>query len=850
MMRRTTFREIKNTFGRFAAIMAIIALGVGFFSGLKMTKPDMMNTISKFLDEGNFFDLHLLSTLGYTDDDVDSFAGEKDVLYAEGGYSLDVLYENQGENDRVLKTMSVPENINKLSLVDGRMPEKEDECVVDAKMDSIKIGDVIEVADDDAAEGKSDGKTDSDIADSGNEGEGSSTQDILKVKKFTVVGTVNSPLYINFERGTTTLGNGKIAGFVYVSPEAFDSECYTDVYVKFDRKFDLYADEYEDYIDDRKDEWESICKASVLDIYKDILMAKGMTEDMVKDITLDDADGVNYYILGRETNIGYVCFESDSDIVNGVAKVFPVFFILVAVLVCMTTMNRMVEEQRSMIGMLKALGYGKAAIMGKYMIYSGTAAVVGCAGGYLIGTYVFPEVIWYAYHMMYIHVPLERTTDWTLVIGVLAASLLCTVGTTWFSCRYELSETAASLMRPKAPKPGKRVFLEHIPFIWKRLKFLRKVSVRNVFRYKKRFFMMIIGISGCTALLLTGFGINDSISGFADNQYGKIQVGDGVITLNTSIAGDREEDEHFRSLKDRLDEVTSCYDLVSESTWDLVRDGGVKSVNMVIMEEPEHVDRYMKFADKDGAEIEYPGKGEAVINTALAEQYDLKTGDVITVRDSEMKEIRVSISGIFRNHVYNYVYISPETYEDQMGKAPQYKSVYFNLKEGADSHEISADLMGDAETASVTINKDMKNRISKMMESLNYIVIVVILSAGALAFIVLYNLTNINITERLREIATIKVLGFFKNETSAYVFRENRVLTTFGIAVGLVLGVFLHAFVIGQIKVDMVAFDTYIAPMSYVYSIVLTFVFNFLVNRVMSVKLDKINMAESLKSVE
>ena len=404
-------------------------------------------------------------------------------------------------------------------------------------------------------------------------------------------------------------------------------------------------------------------------------------------------------------------------------------------------------------------------------------------------------------------------------------------------------------MRPKAPKPGKRVFLEHIPFIWKRLKFLKKVSVRNVFRYKKRFFMMIIGISGCTALLLTGFGINDSISGFADNQYGEIQVGDGVITLSTSIAGDGE-DECFSSLKDRLDEDTSCYDLVSESTWDLVQDEGVKSVNMVIMEEPEHVDRYMKFADKDGAKIEYPGKGEAVINTALAEQYDIKTGDIIMVRDSEMKEIRVSVSGIFRNHVYNYVYIAPETYEDQMGEAPQYKSVYFNLKDDADAHEISADLMDDAETASVTINKDMKNRISKMMESLNYIVIVVILSSGALAFIVLYNLTNINITERIREIATIKVLGFFKNETSAYVFRENRVLTTFGIAVGLVLGVFLHAFVIGQIKVDMVAFDTYIAPMSYVYSIVLTFVFNFLVNRIMSVRLEKINMAESLKSVE
>lgn len=848
MMRRTTFREIKNTFGRFAAIMAIIALGVGFFSGLKMTKPDMVNTISHFLDKENFYDLHLLSTMGFTDDDVDAFAKERDVLYAEGGYSLDVLYKNEGENDRVLKTISVPENVNKLRLVDGHLPENADECVIDAKMGDVKIGDIIEVSDE---------NTDN-------------TKAMMKTKSFTVVGTVNSPLYINFERGTTTLGNGRIAGFVYVSPDAIDSECYTDVYVAFDRKFDLYADEYDDFMDDKKDEWDSICGDRVLDRYKDVLMAKGMTEDMVKDITLADADGVKYYILGRETNIGYVCFESDSDIVNGVAKVFPVFFILVAVLVCMTTMNRMVEEQRSMIGMLKALGYGEAAIMGKYMIYSGTAAVVGCVGGYLIGTYVFPEVIWYAYHLMYVKMPLERVTDWTLVLIVLAASLLCTVGTTWFSCRYELSETAAGLMRPKAPKPGKRVFLERIPFIWKRLKFLKKVSVRNIFRYKKRFFMMIIGISGCTALLLTGFGINDSISGFADNQYEEIQVGDGVITLSTPMSSedidaqgdDAEQDgsaestqdgkagNSVKSLKDRLNDDTSCYDFVSESSWDLVQDDGIKSVNMVIMEKPEDVDKYMKFADKSGAKIDYPEKGEAVINNALADLYDLKVGDDITVRNSDMEEMHVTISGIFRNHVYNYVYISPATYEDQMGEAPEYKSVYFNLKEGADAHEISADLMEDSNAVSVTMNKDMKDRISKMMKSLNYIVIVVILSAGALAFIVLYNLTNINITERIREIATIKVLGFFKNETSAYVFRENRVLTAFGIIVGLVLGILLHGFVIGQIRVDMVSFDTYIAPVSYVYSIILTFVFNFLVNRIMSVRLDRINMAESLKSVE
>ena len=607
------------------------------------------------------------------------------------------------------------------------------------------------------------------------------------------------------------------------------------------------TDEYKDYMDEKNDAWDEICKDQVTKRYRELMVAAGMPADAVGDVTIDDVNDVDYYVLDRNTNVGYVCFESDSGIVDGVSRVFPVFFILVAVLVCMTTMNRMVEEQRSMIGMFKALGYGEATIMGKYMIYSGTAAVIGCVGGYLIGTYVFPEVIWYAYHLMYINIPLIRVVDWKLICIVLAASLLCTIGTTWLSCRYELAETAAGLMRPKAPKPGKRVLLERIPFIWKRMKFLKKVSVRNIFRYKKRFFMMIIGISGCTALLLTGFGLKDSITGFADTQFGEIQVADGTISFNT---GNMTGDADTARLDELLGDYVEEYDIVSEMSWDLVEDSGMKSVNMIIMEDPAHISRYVKFKDHKGREIDYPGKGEAVINNALAEQYGIKTGDEITVRNSDMKEIRVKVSGIFNNHVYNYVFISPDTYEEQMGSAPEYKTVYFNLKDGIDAHQVAADLMEDSSILSVTVNKDMKERISNMMKSMNYIVIVVILSAGALAFIVLYNLTNINITERIREIATIKVLGFFKNETSAYVFRENRVLTAFGIVFGLILGVFLHRFVMSQIKVDMVSFDVYVAPLSYVYSIVLTFVFNFLVNLIMSAKLENINMAESLKSVE
>lgn len=848
MMRRTTFREIKNSFGRFAAILAIIALGVGFFSGLKMTKPAMVKTITDFLSDSEFYDLHLVSTLGYTDEDVEAFAGEDDVRYAEGSYSFDVLYDGMGDNERALKTLSLPEHVNDIRLVDGRLPEADDECVVDDKLTDVRIGDVITVADTN----------------------GDATETKLRYREFTVTGTVQSSLYINFERGTTTLGTGKLSGFVYMKPEAFDCECYTDVYVRFDQDYALYDDAYDTYMDEKKDDWDAICHDRVTKRYQALLMQTGLTEDMVAGVTIDDAPDVSYYILGRETNVGYVCFESDSDIVDGVAKVFPVFFVLVAVLVCMTTMNRMVEEQRTMIGMLKALGYSEHTIMGKYMIYSGLAAVIGCIGGFFAGMYAFPRVIWKAYHMMYLNISLKYIVDWKLAGIAMLVSLACSVGTTWFTCRYELSETAAGLMRPKAPKAGKRVFLEKISFVWKRLKFLHKVSVRNIFRYKKRFFMMVIGISGCTALLLTGFGINDSIAGFADRQYDEIQISDGTMTLaesvddvkKTNAASEENQKDQQKAtqtgsesaaagdLYDKLDKYMQDYDFVGETSWDLIESDGIKSINLVIMKEPEHSDKYMDFHNSKNEKVAYPGKDEAIINSALATRYDLSVGDTITIRNSDMKEIKAKISGIFENYVYNYVYLSPETYMDQMGEAPVYHSVYFNLKPDMDAHEVAADLMKENVVSAVVVNGDMRERISNMMKSLDYIVLVVILSAAALAFIVLYNLTNINITERIREIATVKVLGFFRNETSSYVFRENWVLTAIGIAVGLVLGVFLHSFVMDQIRVDMVSFDTYISPLSYVYSIILTFAFNGCVNLFMSVRLERINMAESLKSVD
>ncbi len=546
---------------------------------------------------------------------------------------------------------------------------------------------------------------------------------------------------------------------------------------------------------------------------------------------LEDLESPEAYVLGRDTNIGYVCFESDSNIVEGIANIFPIFFFLVAALVCVTTMNRMVEEQRTQIGVLKALGYGKHAIMSKYMIYSGLAALAGCVSGFLAGTWGFPKVIWFAYGIMYHADPIVYVFGWGLAAVSLAVSLLCSIGTTWLSCRAELKEAAATLMRPKAPKAGKRIFLESLPFLWNRLGFLRKVSLRNIFRYKKRLFMMVLGISGCTALLVTGFGIEDSIGDVADRQFGEIQTYDIGVMLKESADGE------FTA---KLDELAPRYGIeayapVMEKTFDFVAAGGVKPVYLVVGTAESMPD---------------PQAGEAVISNKLSETYRISAGDTVTLRDGDMRTLTLTVSGVYENYINNYVQISEETWRQLMGTEPERDTVYLNIAEDADAHSLSAALMGLSEVSSVTVNADTMKRVGNMMESLDVIVVVVVLCAAGLAFIVLYNLTNINITERIREIATIKVLGFYRKETAAYVFRENILLTVLGALLGLLLGNFLHRFVMSQIQVDLISFDVYIRPLSYGYSVLLTLAFTLLVNWVMGGKLEKISMTESLKSVD
>ena len=905
-IKKTALREIRGSFGRFFAILAIIALGVGFFSGVRITTPAMVDTINRFLDEYQLYDYRLMSAIGWTDEDIEDFAARSDVRCAEGAYSADFL--SAGDTQYVVRAHSITDNVNKLRLISGRMPEKDNECLLERG--KFNVGSTITVA-------------------------GSTPEYIRKRFRhevYNIVGWVESPMYINFERGNSSLGDGEVKLFAYFPEDAFDMEVYTEAYVRFDQDHTIYSDEYEEYMDGREEQWKDIAQSRVdirfdkvyreaeeklqngrkeledkraegrqkldeakknlddgkaqldgqlaqLQQIKDVMpeqYASGMEQynaayaDYEKGLAEYESSAADYekqikdaekelekgekdlakqknpdvYVLGRNTNIGYACFESDSEIVAQVAQVFPVFFILVAALVCMTTMSRMVEEQRTQIGGLKALGYSEGSVMGKYMFYSGTAAILGCVLGYGAGTYLFPKIIWKTYTLMYLDLPMRYVFSRELAVIAIVVSLMCSVGVTWFSCRMELSETAAALMRPKAPKPGKRVFLEYVGFIWKRLKFLKKVSIRNIFRYKKRLFMMILGIGGCMALLLTGFGIKDSIAGFADTQYDEIQVADASAVLRKTEDGVPEE------LTKLLDDNTEDYALLYTGSWDLLYGKKVKSVTLNAAESFDGMDRYFSLHDIRGNALVPPAKGEALVSHSIAERYGIRKGSMMKLRDENMRELNVRVTGVFENHVYNVVFMGRDTVCEQLGEDVPLNCAFLNFKEGADVHAAQAAVSKDNRVMQMMVFDDLKVRLSKMMSRLDYIVLIVIICAAGLAFIVLYNLTNINITERQREIATIKVLGFFRRETSAYVLRENLALTAMGIVAGVGLGILLHSFVMAQIKVDLVDFSVKIAPKSYLYSVLLTFLFTITVNLFMQIKLERINMAESLKSVE
>lgn len=1113
--RKDFYMEIRKSLGRFLSILFIVALGVAFFSGIRASEPSMRITGDRYFDQEELMDIQALSTFGITDDDIDAIEAVEGVERVEGAYSADMLCETK-KKQYVFHVMSLPENMNHVTVSEGRLPKKIGECLVDDDM-GYKVGDTITLK----------SGTDDPISDT------------LKQEKYKVVGIGNSPCYISFGRGSTTIGSGSVSGFLFVPAKTFALDVFTEVYVQvegaenliayteeYDKKIETVLDRIEEItgergrirkqeivddaqaeIDDAKAEleegklkaqeelddakaqiddgeaklteakqqiadgksqissakttlnskddelteaktqyssglkkwqegteayeaglaqfeaakpealeeiakgeagleayrkqldeakkeaqgklqelegqlahimslepgpededyeelhqkWEEQYGASIeqletgisevneglkaletqeqdyqskftalnnskaelaakeqqladtkaaLDSSKQQLsdaysqiesgkgqlasgwaqidekeqeLASGEAEIAESETTLEDAkveyeegkkeaedeiaDGeakiVNaeeelaeiedpkWYVYDRSNLPEHDGYGENADRMRAIGKVFPVIFFLVAALISLTSMTRMVEEQRTQIGTMKALGYSKWAIVSKYLGYALLATAGGSIIGVLIGEKVLPFIIIYAYGIMYQHIPeILVPYDWAYAIEASIAAVACTMFATVFSCYRELGEQPASLMRPPAPKIGKRVLLEYVGFIWKRLNFTWKSTIRNLMRYKKRFFMTIFGIGGCMALMLVGYGIRDSVFEIADIQYTEIQTYDGNLILKENLS----EDEH-QELTDSLEQnqdITRFMDAYMKNLV-LTKDGHERETYVMVLGQPKDSEKYVHFHDRKTKEAYELSDDGAIISEKTAKLLNAKVGDTISVKDENEGNKDIVIQNICENYMGHYLYMTPKYYEKVYGEKPEYNTVLFSVQDSytrQQMEEAGEKILERDEVLSLSYMKDIEKRLNDMLKSLNLVIIVLIVSAGMLAFVVLYNLNTINIAERKRELATLRVLGFYNPEVAAYVYRENILLTLIGTIVGAGLGKILHLFIIETVEVPAAMFGRIINLPSYIYSFLFTILFSMIVNGVMYFKLRKIDMVESLKSIE
>lgn len=1074
---KDTIRDIKKSIGRFLSILMICALGVAFFVGIKSAPLSMKKTVDQYYDDYNMMDLRLVSTFGFTDEDVEAISKLPGIEGLFPTYSQDVLttYHNQ---ELVLKVHALPiylslddpNYMNQVNVIEGRLPEKSGEAVVEKSMylESVEIGSTITL----------ESGTDTPLSDS------------LETTEYTVVGIVETPYYLSVDKGTTTIGNGEIGSFIMIPQEDFKSDIYTEIFVTASNvaALDTFSQKYEDAMqplitsiedlsktqtkrrydeivseateelqknrqeyEDKKVEalgelqkaadeleearttietgkselaskkvafeqtiadakqkiadgeaqltqgeatfnqaynefyankdtaWSKINEAkqqlisseaqlyelkvtidqmnaslensmlteeqkaklqaqltplqqqyesgwAALEVGKSELakneqalisgeqqlittkqtleanrtelntqranleteiekantqfaqaeseliqgeadLAEGQkkyeegkaeaeaefTEAEEKlaeaETEIKNLDYPEWYVLDRNKHYSFVDYKGAADSINAISQVFPVFFFMVAALVCLTTMTRMVDEQRMNIGTLKALGYGKWKIASKFLIYAGLASLTGSIIGATVGNYVFPTVILDAYSMMYI----LPETILVFSVPLILMALLIAVGVTtlsaYFAVNSELIETPSILMRPKAPKEGKRILLERVPFIWNRLSFIGKVTVRNIFRYKKRFFMTVFGIAGCTALLLTGFGLKDSIRTIVDKQFGTLFLYDMTLSFNRDTT-EAERINLFESLN-KDDHFDGALFTTSENG-KLFANDAEKDITIFIPEDLNALNNFIHFQDRKTEEMFNLTDEGAILTEKMANQLGVKVGDTITLENADGKKADVLISGITENYIQHYIYLSPIYYEQVFNESLYFTQlVAISTDKNSDVQaEISSKMMALDEVSGISWVSTLKESFDDMIKNLNYVIILIIVSAGALAFVVLFNLTNVNISERMREIATIKVLGFYDNEVSAYIYRENIILTLIGALSGLGLGMLLHRFVMTTVEMDMMMFGRQIHSLSFVYAAGLTFIFAALVNFAMYYKLKRVEMVESLKSVD
>lgn len=829
---KNLLREIKRTFTKFLSIFAICALGVAFFAGIRATSPDMKEAGDRLYNTYNLSDISVISTSGLTADNIRDLESIEGIRAVRASLFVDAMARGTGEKEKNLRLYSMPIKLkseyvplidlipdygidtspeyemNGVEIVSGRMPLNDTETALDYTLE----GSLVKQLGDEITLTTSGGTV------------------MLRV-----VGFIRSPMYISmFERGTSSIGNGTSDGFAYASGNAISSlgtklpvmsllnTYYTraDIVISGKEGLSAYSDEYEALVNE------------VTDRIEDYASTQSGT----------------WYIQDRSGNPGYSDYSENTDRIAAVGDVFPLIFFIVAALVCLTTMTRMVEEQRIEMGTMKALGYGGWQIAMKYAVYAMSACISGGVVGAIIGFKLFPYVIMKAYSIMYYLGKLETPYRADIAFMAIAAMAVCTAAATFSACYASLKEVPATLMRPKAPKAGRRVLLERIPFIWKKLSFTSKVTVRNLFRYKKRFFMSVIGIAGSGALLVTAFGLNDSIFGIIEKQFGDIwQMDVQAYVYEAMPLADMQELLGKNPANDDFDSVMFCLDSQMEC-----KNGGrsQNGVHLLGVESAGSMAGRVSLHN-GGTPVTLDDSG-VVVTAKLAETLSIKAGDEINMRTGGEDHF-MRVIGIADNYVYHYVYITAAYYETVFGKAMQYNGLMGNLKDGLTDETMDAmstQLLSDSRMYTVRTIESIYASVWDSLSILNYVVLVLILGSGMLTFVVMLNLTNINIGERMRELATLRVLGFYDKEMYAYIFRENNALSVIGAFVGLVFGKIMHLFVIRTCEVDMVMFVRSAKPLSYVYAFALTIAFSLIVNLLMRPKVRAIDMVESLKSAE
>lgn len=563
--------------------------------------------------------------------------------------------------------------------------------------------------------------------------------------------------------------------------------------------------------------------------------------------TLADLEEPDYYVQDRTDLQGYAEFEENAERISSIAQIFPVFFFLLAALISLTTMTRMVDEGRNQMGTLKALGYGNLAIATKYFVYAFIATVAGGIIGLFLGYWIFPNVIIDAYSSLYNLPPAQTGFYWNYAIISIFGALLATGLSTVISVRLSLRSNSADLLRPKAPKKGKRIFLEYMPFIWNRFTFTQKVASRNLFRYKRRMLMTLFGVAGGTALLLTGYGLSDSIADIGDIQFGEINLYQAIVSENTN-ASDEQVDE-YNDMLESIDGYEDDLSVLQENTTAETEESS-QEVNLFVPSEPDRLNDFIVLRDIDDESrlLSLPSDG-AIITDKLADLLDVEVGDTITVESNDSAEFEVEIAEVAEHYVQHYIYMSPDAYADVVDDQGENNTRLLRYNtETVDDDQLGQELTSQDAVQGVAFAGSIQETFQDSMDSLDVVTLVLIVSAASLAFVVLYNLTNINVSERIRELSTIKVLGFYDKEVTLYVYRENFVLTVMGILVGFVLGFIMHRFVLQTAEIDVMRFSRQISMYSYLYSFLLMFFFSSLVMVVMHFKLKRIDMVEALKT--